>query len=155
MNKLLPNNDMPETLSEFLSSNLEHKADGFYRFIFEVPETDNDFDLTVLIVKKSGKNITGNYMAHFEQYLTEERYVRNTYYDLVREWGSVLGLGGTFKDDILTVSEIEFALIEIVAQVKLHLATCISSNIISVKDLNEFKQNNIFDLALKPRMKWS
>lgn len=149
MNKLLPNNDMPETLSEFLSSNLEDKADGFYRFIFEVPETDNDFDLTVLIVEKSGKNITVNYIAHFDQYLTEERYFRNTYYDLVREWGSVLGLSGTFKDDILTVDEIEYALIEVIAQVKLNLATCISSNFISVIELNEFKQNNIFDLAHK------
>lgn len=140
---------MPETLSEFLSSNLEDKADGFYRFIFEVPETDNDFDLTVLIVEKSGKNITVNYIAHFDQYLTEERYFRNTYYDLVREWGSVLGLSGTFKDDILTVDEIEYALIEVIAQVKLNLATCISSNFISVIELNEFKQNNIFDLAHK------
>lgn len=140
---------MPETLSEFLSSNLEDKADGFYRFIFEVPETDNDFDLTVLIVEKSGKNITVNYIAHFDQYLTEERYFRNTYYDLVREWGSVLGLSGTFKDDILTVDEIEYALIEVIAQVKLNLATCISSNFISVIALNEFKQNNIFDLAHK------
>ncbi|MEZ8733852.1 hypothetical protein [Vibrio sp. 10N.239.312.D08] len=149
MNKLLPNNYMPVTLSDFLTSKLEKKADGFYRFVFEVPETENDFDLTVLIVKKSGMDITGNYVGHFEQYLTEERYLRNTYYDLVSEWGSVLGLGGTFRDDILTIGEIEYALVEIVTQIKLNLATCISSNLISEQELNEFKQNNIFDLVKK------